>query len=112
MTEVLRLDLASCILFQAKCMFTSGEFLLPGLDLLLPRKGVGLENRIHHLREFSRFFVNIVHAALVAFDLGDGVIAVGFGFSRDGKLGHFLRRLVAFDLLTRALDVEDKGVIR
>ena len=93
-------------------MLASCHFLLPSLDLLLPSKGVGLENSINNFRQLARLLIHIVDATFVALDLRSGIVAVGFRLGRNGELGDLVRRLVAFDLLARALDVQDKGMIR
>jgi hypothetical protein len=88
------------------------QLLFPGFDFLLSCKRICLEHRIDNLRKLSGALVDVIDSTLVAFDLGCRVVAIRFRLGCDGKLGHLLGRFIAFDLLSRALDVQDEGVVR
>jgi hypothetical protein len=93
-------------------VLAGSQLLLPGLDLFLSRKRIRLEHRIDNHGKLASVLVDVIDSALIAFNLGCGVVAVRFRLSCDGKLGHLLRWFIAFGLLSRALDVQDEGMVR
>jgi hypothetical protein len=93
-------------------MLTGRQLLLPSLDLLLPRECIGLEHGVNKRRKLSSALIDIVNPAFVAFDLCCCIIAVGFGLGSDRQLSNLLPGLVALDLLSCTLDVQNEGMAR
>jgi len=92
-------------------MLTGSKLLLPSLDLLLTREGISLQDSLNDISELSCSLVNVVHATLVAFDMGCCIVAVSFGFGGNGELRHLLWRFITLNFLASPSDVQHKRVL-
>ncbi|KAK6846017.1 hypothetical protein PG987_001205 [Apiospora arundinis] len=108
-SKVAALDLFAFVLLQKKDMLTGRHFLLPSLDLLFARKGVGLHDTIDYGRDLGIEQIN-VDLALQALGSGMVVVSVGFGLGGDGELGHLGRRFILSNLLPSTTNVEGQRV--